>query len=170
MFSNIRQRCHVMKSHSKVTEMHFWMIQRANKEVFGHFRDFGLLHRLDIAYCDGTKCFSGFGNLTRSWRIIQKPLKCILNDVKRQKRGFWPFSGVLIIYSKVKNQKIRNQKIRKSENQKIENRIIEMIENQKIRKPEVESSALEHCSVLNFSWGQASICWLVRVCVCLSVS
>ena len=93
MFSNIRQRCHVMKSHSKVTEMHFWMIQRANKEVFGHFRDFGLLHRLDIAYCDGTKCFSGFGNLTRSWRIIQKSLKYIFEWSKAPKRRllatFW---------------------------------------------------------------------------------
>ena len=75
--------------------MHFWMIQRAKKEVFGHFRDFGLLDRLGIAYCDGIKCFSGFGNLTRSWRIIQKSLKYILNDPKRQKGGFWPFSGIL---------------------------------------------------------------------------
>ena len=42
------------------------MIQRAKIEVFDHFRDFGLLDRLDIADCDGTKSFSGFGNLTRS--------------------------------------------------------------------------------------------------------
>ena len=36
---------------------------RAKKEVICHFRDFVLLDRLDDAYCDGTKCFSGFGNL-----------------------------------------------------------------------------------------------------------
>ena len=72
---------------------------------------------------------------------------------------FWSY----IQRSEIKKSEIRNQKMRKSENQKIENRIIEMIENQKIRKPEVESSALEHCSVLNFSWGQASICWLVSL-------
>ena len=33
------------------------MIQSAKNEVFGHFLEFGLLDRLDIAYFDGTKCF-----------------------------------------------------------------------------------------------------------------
>ena len=33
------------------------MIQRAKKEVFGHFQEFGRLDRLDIAYFDSTKCF-----------------------------------------------------------------------------------------------------------------
>ena len=28
------------------------MIQIAKKEVFGHFLEFGLLDRLDIAYCE----------------------------------------------------------------------------------------------------------------------
>ena len=71
----------------------FWMIQRAKKEVFGHFLEFGLLDRLDIAYCDRTKCFTTFGNVTRSWRIIQRSQKCIFEWSKGQKRGFWPFSG-----------------------------------------------------------------------------
>ena len=31
------------------------MIQRAKKEVFGHFLDFGLLDRLNIAYFDSAK-------------------------------------------------------------------------------------------------------------------
>ena len=88
MYFNIRQHNQIMKDHSNVRKMHFWMIQRAKKEVFGHFRDFGLLHRLDIAYCDGTKCFSGFGNLTRSWRIIQKSLKCIFEWSKAPKKRF----------------------------------------------------------------------------------
>ena len=30
------------------------MIQKAKKEVFGHFLEFGLLDRLDIADCDST--------------------------------------------------------------------------------------------------------------------
>ena len=47
----------IMLDHSKITKMHFWMIQRATKEVFGHFLEFGLLDWLDIAYCDSTKCF-----------------------------------------------------------------------------------------------------------------
>ena len=33
------------------------MILSAKKEVVGHFLDFGLLNRLDIAYCDTTECF-----------------------------------------------------------------------------------------------------------------
>ena len=37
--------------HSKVVEMHFWMIQSAKKEVFGGFLGFGLLDRVGIAYC-----------------------------------------------------------------------------------------------------------------------
>ena len=36
------------------------------KEVFGHFLEFGVLDRLDIAYCDSAKCFSTFGNVTMS--------------------------------------------------------------------------------------------------------
>ena len=72
MFSNLRQWYQVMEDHSKGTETHFWMIQKAQKEVFGRFLEFGLLDRLDIAYCDRTKCFPTFGNVTRSWRIIQR--------------------------------------------------------------------------------------------------
>ena len=30
------------------------------REVFGHFQEFGLMNRLDIAYCDRTQCFSPF--------------------------------------------------------------------------------------------------------------
>ena len=53
------------------------MIQSAKNEVFGHFLEFGLLDRLDIAYCDSTKCLPTFGNVTRSSWIIQKSEKCI---------------------------------------------------------------------------------------------
>ncbi len=42
------------------------MIQSAKKEFLGHFLEFGLLDRLDIAYCDSTKYFPTFGNVTRS--------------------------------------------------------------------------------------------------------
>ncbi len=74
--------------HSKITKMHFWMIQWAEIEVFGHFLEFGLLCRLDIAYCDGTKCFLTFGNVTRSWRIIQRSEKCIFEWSKVPKMRF----------------------------------------------------------------------------------
>ena len=43
MNSNIRQNYQAMKDHSNVTKMYFWMIQRAKKEFFGHFLEFGLL-------------------------------------------------------------------------------------------------------------------------------
>ena len=88
MFFNFWQCYQFVKDHSKVTKMHFWMIQRAKKEVFGHFLEFGLLDRLDIAYCDSTKCFPTFGNITRSWRIIQRSLKCIFEWSKEPKNRF----------------------------------------------------------------------------------
>ena len=88
MFSNLRQGHQVMKGHSKVTQMHFWMIQRTKIEVFGHFLGFGLLDRLDIAYCGSTKCFPTSGKVTRSWRIIQKSRKCIFGWSKEPKTRF----------------------------------------------------------------------------------
>ena len=88
MFTNVRQCYQVMKDHSKITKMHFWMIQRAKKEVFGHFLDLGLLDRLDIAHCDCTKCFPTLGNVTRSWMIIQRSQKCIFEWSKRPKKRF----------------------------------------------------------------------------------
>ena len=78
----------LMLDHSKIRKMHFWMIQRAKKEVFGHFLEFGLLDRLDIAYCDSTKCFPTFGNVTRSCRIIQKSKKCSFEWSKEPKEVF----------------------------------------------------------------------------------
>ena len=95
MFSNFRQCYQVMKDHSKITKMHFWMIQKAKNEVFGHFLEFGLLDRLDIAYFDSTKCFPTFSNVTTSWRIIQRWQKCIFEWSKEPKRRFfghhsWP--------------------------------------------------------------------------------
>jgi len=42
------------------------MQKRAKNEVFGRFLEFGLLDRLDIAYCDSTKRFLVFGIVTRS--------------------------------------------------------------------------------------------------------
>ena len=66
MFSDIWQRYLVMKDHLNITKMQFWMIQSAKKEVFDQFLYFGLLDRLDIAYCDSTKCFPTFGNIALS--------------------------------------------------------------------------------------------------------
>ena len=37
MFSSIRQHYQIMKDHSNLTKMHFWMIQRAKKEVLAIF-------------------------------------------------------------------------------------------------------------------------------------
>ena len=88
MFSNFRQCYQVMKDHSNITNIHFWMIQKAKNEVFGHFLEFGLLDRLDIAYCDSTKCLPTFGNVTRSSWIIQKSEKCIFEWSKVPKMRF----------------------------------------------------------------------------------
>ena len=56
------------------------------KYVLGHFLEFGLLDRLDIAYCDSTNCFPTFGKVTRSWRIIQKSNKWIFEWSKEPKK------------------------------------------------------------------------------------
>ena len=68
--------------------MHFWMIQSAKKEVFGHYLEFGLLDWLDIAYNDRTKCFSAFDNCNRSWRIARKSQKSIFEWSKVPKMRF----------------------------------------------------------------------------------
>ena len=47
---NIRQCFQVMKDHSNITEMHFWMIHRAKNEVFRHFLEFGTSDGLRKAY------------------------------------------------------------------------------------------------------------------------
>ena len=98
MFSNIWQHYQVMKDHSKVSRKHFWMIQSAKKEVFGHFLDLGLLDWLDIAYYDRTKCGSTVGNTTRSWRIIQKRHKSIFEWSKVPKMRFLAFILSLVCW------------------------------------------------------------------------
>ena len=64
------------------------MIQTAKNEIFGHFLEFGLLDWLDIAHYDSTKWISTFGNITRSWRIIQMSPKCIFEWSKEPKKRF----------------------------------------------------------------------------------
>ena len=93
------------KGSVKIRKKHFWMIQRAKIEVFGHFLEFGLLDRLDIAYCDRTKCFPTFGNLTRSRGIIQKSQKSIFEWSKGQKErflaNFWSLVGWIDLISHI---------------------------------------------------------------------
>ena len=88
----------LMMDHSKIRKMHFWMIQRAKKEVFGHFLDFGLLDRLGNADFDSTKCFPRFGNITRSWRIIQKSKKCLFERPKVPKKRFLAVLWTYVIW------------------------------------------------------------------------
>ena len=57
MFFDIWQSYQVAKDHSKITKIHFWMIQRAKRDVFGHFLESGHFYLLDIEYFDRTKCF-----------------------------------------------------------------------------------------------------------------
>ena len=88
MFLSIRQHYQIMKDHSKIANIHFWMIQKPKNYVFGNFLEFGLLDWLDIAYCDSTKCLPTFGNVTRSSWIIQKSEKCIFEWSKEPKKRF----------------------------------------------------------------------------------
>ena len=74
------------------------MIQRAKKEVFGPFPDFGLFDRLGNADFDSTKCFPRFGNITRSWRIIQKSKKCLFERPKVPKKRFLAVFWTYVIW------------------------------------------------------------------------
>ena len=74
------------------------MIQRAKKEVFGHFLEFGTSDGLDTVYYDSLKCFPAFDNITRSWRIIQMSQKCIFewsNEPKKEVFGHFLDFGLL---------------------------------------------------------------------------
>ena len=88
MFFNIRQRNQVMTIIQRSLKYIFEWSKEPKKVVFGHFLEFGLLDRVDIAYCDSTKCFPTFGNITRSWRIIQKAQYCIFERSKEPKKRF----------------------------------------------------------------------------------
>ena len=70
------------------------MIQRAKKVVFGHFLEFGLLDRLDIAYYDSTNVSQHLGVVTGHAGSFKNQKNAFLNDPKSQKRGFWSFSVV----------------------------------------------------------------------------
>ena len=70
------------------------MIQRAKKEVFGYFMDFGLLERLYIANCDTIKGFSHFATLPGYGGSFKHLKNVFLNDPRGQKCDFWPFSGL----------------------------------------------------------------------------
>ena len=63
------------------------------KSGFGQFLDFGTSDRLDVAYYDSAERFPTYGNITRSWRIIQKTQKCIFEWSKERKNMF------LVIFS-----------------------------------------------------------------------
>ena len=73
------------------------MQKRAENEVFGHFLEFGVSDRLDIAYFDRTKwCACVDHRITHAGSF--KNLKsAFLDDRNSQKRGFWPFSSVRCI-------------------------------------------------------------------------
>ena len=59
-----------MVDHSKPMKNHFWMIQIAKNEVFGHFLELGTSGGSHITYSDNTKCFLLLGYGKRS---------CIIN-------------------------------------------------------------------------------------------
>ena len=95
---NVRKHLVHMLNHSKTIRMHFWMIQRAKNELFGHFLEFGLSDPFDIAYCDNTKSISTFGNLASSWRVIQKSQNKIFEHPKERKSSFLSIFSTLVCW------------------------------------------------------------------------
>ena len=86
MCFNLRQCYQVMKNHSNIPKMHYWMIQRAKNVVFGPFLDLGLLDRLDIINYDKTSCFLTSGNTSKSWMIIQKSPESIFEKAFKESK------------------------------------------------------------------------------------
>ena len=82
------------KNHKKD---YFGMILRVKKQVFGRFKDFCQLNRLDVAYGISTKHFSTLSSVTRSWRMIRNRRNAFPNDPKSEKLGFWPSSGLQVV-------------------------------------------------------------------------
>ena len=88
-----------MLDHSTVTKMdQKWSEngQKGKKEVLGHFLDFGLWDRLDIADSDRTQRPSTVCKVARSKRIIQKPQKRIFEWSKEPKMRFWAIFLTLV--------------------------------------------------------------------------
>ena len=129
--------------------MPFWMIQIAKNEGFGHFLEFGLLDRLDIAYCDSTKCLPTFGNVTRSSWIIQKSKKCIYEWPKEPKMRFLAFfwCSVCLPSSQVQEDHwiIKFHSF---------NRFYRFNKFNSLTVTDVEHVDSFHVTVLNVSWGQ----------------
>ena len=75
------------------------MIQRAKKEVFGHFMDFGLLERLYIANCDTIKGFSNFVTLPGHEGSCKHLKNAFLNDPRGPKCDFGHFLDFNIVGS-----------------------------------------------------------------------
>ena len=80
-----------MLYHSKVTKMHFWMTQNAQKEDLCQYLEFCCLDRLDNAYCDITQCFYCLVLLPVHEGSFKHYKNAFLNDSKSQKWSFWPF-------------------------------------------------------------------------------
>ena len=68
------------------------------KSGFGLFLDFGTSDRLDIAYYDSAKRFLTCGNVTRSWRIIQKTQICIFEWSKEPQKRFLAIFASLVCW------------------------------------------------------------------------
>ena len=71
--------------------------QTAKKEVFGHFLEFGLLDRLDNAYCDCTRWFKQFCYYMAHAGSFKSHKNAFLNDPKCPKGGFVPISRVWLL-------------------------------------------------------------------------
>ena len=65
----------------------FLIDSKGQKKVFVHFKDFGQLDRVHIAYCDNEYCFLASCSATRSLGFIQKSQNSIFNWSKGSEIG-----------------------------------------------------------------------------------
>ena len=79
MFSNIWQHCHVMKDHSKIWKMYFWLIQGAKKVFFW---------QLSGLWSVGSTWYSKFWYYRKCLNILQRH-HGMKDDSKITKMQFW---------------------------------------------------------------------------------
>ena len=148
--------------------------QKGKKEVLGHFLEFGLWDRLDIAYCDFTLYSLTFDKITRSCWITRKSEKCIFGWFKgkaskqarkqnKQKLQSFQNSRIRSYFSNLLN-------IKKGKHGADFFKISKVFSGFQVLTSWSGASRFTtlqfSTSVLNFSWARI---WESRVCVCPSV-
>ena len=96
MFSNFREYYQVMKDHSKITKMHFWMIQRARKRFLVIFWSLVCWIDLILHILIVQNVFQLSATLPLHEGSFKDDKNAFLNGPKSQKRGIFAIFWTLV--------------------------------------------------------------------------